>query len=132
MHWKAITWLPVRWRKGMYPFNSSKRCYMKIQHLLVSRNPVYKFSLFTFLIRRLNQAFFIPFFFFFCSVFIQKYIQNSFKHQIDMISTKSICKCRKTYICCTTFCAEACSLAVKVTDTENVDGSEKMTDKICH
>ena len=42
------------------------------------------------------------FFFFFCSVFIQKYIQNSrdnaFKHQINMISTKSICKCRKTWI----------------------------------
>ena len=35
-------------------------------------------------------------------------------------------------ICCTTFCAEACSVAVKVTDTENVDGSEKMTDNICH
>ena len=34
-------------------------------------------------------------------------------------------------ICCATFCAEACSVAVKVTDTENVDGSEKMTDKIC-
>ena len=35
-------------------------------------------------------------------------------------------------ICCTTFCAEACSVAVKVADTENVDGSAKMTDKICH
>ena len=77
---------------------------------------------------------FIPFFY---TVFIQKYIQNSvdnaFKHQINMISTKSICKCRKTWIyACTTFCAEAYSVAVKVTDTENVDGSEKMTDKICH
>ena len=75
--------------------------------------------------------------FHFCSVFIQKYIQNSrdnaFKHQINMISTKSIRKCRKTWIyVCTTFCAEACSVAVKVTDIENVDGSEKMTDKICH
>ena len=28
-------------------------------------------------------------------------------------------------ICYTTFCAEASSLAVKVTDTENIDGSEK-------
>ena len=41
-------------------------------------------------------------FFFICSVFIQKYIQNSrdnaFKHQINMISTKLICKCRKTWI----------------------------------
>ena len=35
-------------------------------------------------------------------------------------------------ICCTTFCAEACSVAVTFTATENVDGSEKMTDKICH
>ena len=35
-------------------------------------------------------------------------------------------------ICCTTFCAEACSVVVKVTDTEKVAGSEKMTDKICH
>ena len=35
-------------------------------------------------------------------------------------------------ICCTTFCAEACSVAVKGTDTENVDDSEQMTDKICH
>ena len=35
-------------------------------------------------------------------------------------------------ICCTTFCAKACSVAVKVTDTENFDGSEKMTDKIRH
>ena len=34
--------------------------------------------------------------------------------------------------CCTTFGAEACSVAVKVNDTENVDGSEKMADKICH
>ena len=32
-------------------------------------------------------------------------------------------------ICCTTFCAEACLVAVKVTDTENDDGSEQMTDK---
>ena len=29
-------------------------------------------------------------------------------------------------ICCTTFCAEACSVGMKVTDTENVDGSEKI------
>ena len=39
---------------------------------------------------------------FFCSVLIQKYIQtsrdNAFKHQINMISTKSICKCRKPWI----------------------------------
>ena len=50
-----------------------------------------------------------------------------------MILTKSICKCRKTWdICCTTFCAEACSVAVKVTNIEKVDGSEKMTDKIYH
>ena len=44
----------------------------------------------------------IFFFFFVCSVFIQKYIQNSrdnaFKHQINMISTKSICKGHKTWI----------------------------------
>ena len=41
-------------------------------------------------------------FFFFFSIFIQKYIQNSrdnaFKHQINMILTKSICKCLKTWI----------------------------------
>ena len=35
-------------------------------------------------------------------------------------------------ICCTTFCAEACSVAVTVPHTEKVDGSKKMTDKICH
>ena len=35
-------------------------------------------------------------------------------------------------ICCTTFCGEASSVAVKIIDIENVDGSEKMTDKICH
>ena len=51
---------------------------------------------------------------------------NAFKHQINMISTNLICKCR------TMFCVEACSAAVKVTDTENVDGSEKMTNEICH
>ena len=46
-----------------------------------------------------------------------------------MIMNKTICKCRKTWnIYCTTFCAEACSVAVKVTNTGKIDGSEKMTE----
>ena len=48
-----------------------------------------------------------------------------------MISTKLV-NAAKLWYMLHYVCAEAFSVAVKVTDNENVDGSEKMTDKICH